>query len=225
MGQAVVGRVAIKARELRPGEAFAARVPAGGLVEVIDLEGKQVAELVAFSGTDLGERLSLGRTRQLTQSIVFQLGMSLHSSRGKAMLELVEDTVGRHDILMATQPAGDPPQAGDPPKVNDDSDPADAANAPGGSANEAPPARAEGFASVLADFGIERADAPDPVNLFMNVGVMQKGDLEVRPPTSERGDRVLFRALDELVVAVRCSDATDATNDEKPTNILVRVYR
>ncbi|HEV2528557.1 MAG TPA: urea carboxylase-associated family protein [Thermomicrobiales bacterium] len=229
MGQSMVGRVAIKARQIHPGEAFAAHVPAGGLVEVVDLEGQQVAELVAFNASDPGERTSLGVTRQNSRSIAFQLGMSLYSSRGNAMLELVEDTVGRHDLLWsaATNPPASAPTTADDASSSDaapgdaveDETVAEPAKVPGA---EAVPA---GFAVALAEHDLGQADAPDPVNLFMNLGVMQKGDLEVREPTSERGDRVVLRAAMDLLIAVRCSSATDATNAGKPTDILVRVYR
>ena len=237
MGQSMVGRVAIKAKQIHPGDAFAARVPAGGLVEIVDLEGKQVAELVAFNGADPGERTSLGVTRQHSRSIAFQLGMSLYSSRGNAMLELVEDTVGRHDLLWSAAtnaPPANPANEADLPTVSDTkSDPSaepEAATSDPLSDDEDPRtpevlAAPVGYTAVLDQHGIEQADAPDPVNFFMNVGVMQKGDLEVREPTSERGDRVVLRAAMDLLVAVRCSDAADATNGEHPTDILVRVYR
>lgn len=295
MAQSMVGRLAIKAKQIQPGDAFAAAVPAGGLVEIVDLEGRQVAELVAFSLADPSEHVSLGVTRQQNQSIVLSLGMKLYSSRGRSMLELVEDTVGRHDLLWAaptgpvheaeevedadsglnvglaeemaagaTSPvaAADEEMDAETPEptgsvsATDDGERDDASvDAPAVEASVASDpgvdpvdqlhatsqmtassngltepvmanvAHSTGFAAALSAFGLSNMDAPDPVNFFMQLAVMQKGDLELRPPLSERGDRVILEALTDLIVAVRCSAATDATNDENPTDVLVRVYR
>ncbi len=283
MGQSMVGRLAIKAKQIKPGDAFAAVVPAGGLVEIVDLEGKQVAEFVAFDHADPSEHLSLGVTRQQSKSIMLSLGMTLYSSRGRSMLDLVEDTVGRHDILWAAPTvnvespvAPDPSDAQPAASKNGVIDPvsteatsnaaigeADAhqadettsstidgidAEANGiaasgddrahpaldapleGAAVPTVPAEPKwdplrGFPAALAPFGLGEIDAPDPVNFFMQLAVMQRGDLELRAPTSERGDRVVLKALTDLVVAVRCSAAADETNGEQPSDILVRVYR
>lgn len=283
MGQSMVGRLAIKAKQIKPGDAFAAVVPAGGLVEIVDLEGKQVAELVAFDRADPSEHLSLGVTRQQSKSIMLSLGMTLYSSRGRMMLDLVEDTVGRHDILWAAPTvvvaslveaetaAGEPDvsedgitdgapvetRSGEPtgviPADHRAGDPVTTAVASIAETTEAtvtdsesdgpPPekqvhvetllvASAEpvrdpltGFPAALATFGLAEIDAPDPVNFFMQLAVMQRGDLELRAPMSERGDRVVLKALTDLIVAVRCSAAEDETNGEKPSDILVRVYR
>ena len=284
MGQSMVGRLAIKAKQVKPGDAFAAVVPAGGLVEIVDLEGKQVAEFVAFDHADPSEHLSLGVTRQQSKSIMLSLGMTLYSSRGRTMLDLVEDTVGRHDILWAAptrvvvdapaapeasadlpaasgnpvsdpipaEPASDEADAGTDaaPSTADEAttaeenvavttDPgtSDGGNDPHPSdapvetaADPVTPTREKrdplmGFAAALAPLGLGEVDAPDPVNFFMQLAVMQRGDLELRAPMSERGDRVVLKALTDLIVAVRCSAADDETNGERPSDILVRVYR
>lgn len=248
MGQSMVGRLAIRARQVSPGEAFAAAVPAGGLVEIVDLDGHQVAEFVAFDQADPSEHLSLGVTRRRNQSIMLTVGMKLYSSRGREMLELIEDTVGRHDILWAsptgelvpstTGRADDVPAAVDDAvtdeAVSTESDPAVAIDG-AVSAGEpvahhadglaTPQQSGNGFPRALAAVGVTGVDAPDPVNFFMQLAVMQKGDLELRTSTSERGDRVVLRAVTDLVIAVRSSAATDETNGEEPTDVLVRVYR
>lgn len=246
MGQSMVGRLAIRARQVSPGEAFAAAVPAGGLVEIVDLDGHQVAEFVAFDQADPSEHLSLGVTRRRNQSIILSVGMKLYSSRGREMLELIEDTVGRHDILWAT-PTGElaPSATGrgdDAPASVDGAVSVEAvstqpaAAAEGAASAEEPDAHrpqglasptpgGNGFTRALAAVGVSGVDAPDPVNFFMQLAVMQKGDLELRTSTSERGDRVVLRAMTDLVIAVRSSAATDETNGEEPTDVLVRVYR
>ena len=240
MGQQLVGRQAIRAKQIRPGAAFAARVPAGGLIEIVDLDGKQVAELIAFSADDHAERLSLGVTRRRLGSFILQLDRKLYSSRGNEMLELVEDTVGRHDLLWAAETHQDvaaetaaasnaAPEDAEDRKATDEApdDGASSDNEADSGENDAVGKQdiAGGFAAALEPFGLDQCDPPDPVNFFMQVAIMQQGGLELREPLSERGDRVMLAALVDVIVAVRASSATDETNGSSPSDLLVRVYR
>ncbi len=111
MSTALQGRMAIRARQVKPGEAYAVEVKAGQFIQITDVAGKQVADFVAFNATNRAEHLSVAATRTVGSSIMLQLGMDLVSNRRNPMFELVEDTVGRHDILLALcdQPASDVP--------------------------------------------------------------------------------------------------------------------
>ena len=204
MSQALRGRMAIKARQVGPGQAFAAEVKAGELVQVLDVSGKQVADFVAFGLADRSEVLSVGTTRASGGSMMLQQGMTLRSNRRHPMLELIEDTVGRHDMLFA---------ACDPIRYKEDFGLEDHPNC------------REALAHALGPFGVGYDQIPDPVNLFMNVAIKQRGELEVREPISERNDYVVLRALMDCVVAVSaCPQDQTATNGFNPTDILVRVY-
>lgn len=236
MGQQLVGRQAIRAKQIRPGAAFAARVPAGGLIEIVDLDGKQVAELIAFSADDHAERLSLGVTRRRLGSFILQLDRKLYSSRGNEMLELVEDTVGRHDLLWAAEThqeaatgtaaaSNAAPEDAEDRKATDDGASSDNEADSGENDTVGEGDIAGGFAAALEPFGLDQCDPPDPVNFFMQVAIMQQGGLELREPLSERGDRVMLAALADVIVAVRASSATDETNGSSPSDLLVRVYR
>ena len=204
MSQTLRARMAVKARQVQPGQGFAAEVKAGELIQVMDVSGKQVAELVAFGLADRAEVLSLGATRASGGSMMLQQGMRLLSNRWNGMLELVEDTVGRHDMLIA---------ACDRKRDEQDFGQADH-----------PGCRAA-LTEALGPFGIAHDQIPDPVNLFMNVGIKQRGELEIREPISERNDYVILAALMDCVVGVTPSpqDQT-ATNGFKPTDILIRIF-
>ena len=99
MSVGLVGRTAIKAERLRPGEGAAFDVHAGQVVQIVALDGKQAASLVAFSGPDHREHLSVAQTRARNNSIMLELGGSLYSNRDNALLQVIEDTVKRHDLL------------------------------------------------------------------------------------------------------------------------------
>ena len=97
----LAGRLAIKARQVRPGQAHAVEVKAGQLVQVTDVRGKQVADFVAFRRDDRAERLSVAATRGASENLMLQQGMEILSNRRTPMFELIEDKVGRHDMLFA----------------------------------------------------------------------------------------------------------------------------
>lgn len=74
----------------------------GHLLTVIDPQGEQVADLIAFGQTDKTEWLSSGRSIDYSETIYFTTGHVLYSNRSNPMFTIVEDTVGKHDFLFAT---------------------------------------------------------------------------------------------------------------------------
>ncbi len=204
MNELLAGRMAIKARQIRPGQAHAVEVKAGQLVQVTDVRGKQVADWVAFSQDDRAEYLSVAVTRGMNENIMLQVGMTLYSNRRNPMFELVADTVGRHDLLF---PACDP-------KRYEALGAAEHANC------------RTALAKALEPYQVSYDQVPDPVNWFMNVAIKQRGELEMREPLSEPNDHVLLRVeMDAIVALSACPQDLTDTNAKNPTDILIRVYR
>ena len=56
---------------------------------------------LAFAADDVREVLSNGRTFDYEETIQLTKGNRLWSNRSRVMLEIIEDTVGRHDFLLA----------------------------------------------------------------------------------------------------------------------------
>jgi uncharacterized protein YcgI (DUF1989 family) len=81
------------------------------------------------------------------------------------------------------------------------------------------------LAEVLRPWGLTADDLPDPVNWFMNQAILQRGELEVREPLSERGDRIVLRALCDAIIVVRAFDRDDLVAREKSSDLMVRVFR
>jgi uncharacterized protein YcgI (DUF1989 family) len=205
VSQQLLGRMAIKARQIRPGEGYAVEVKKDQFLQIITVEGKQVADFVAISSDDANDRLSTGVTRAKNSSIMLQAGMKLYSNHRNAMLELVEDTVGRHDMLYA---------ACDPRRYADDFNLEGHANC------------RQALHSVLEGYGVAYDDVPDPVNWFMNVSILQRGELEIRESLAEKNDYVLLRAETDVIVAISaCPQDQNATNGGTPTDLLIRVFR
>src|SRR5215211_1139221 len=205
VSQLLLGRMAIKARQLKPGEGIAVELSTGQLLQISTVQGKQVADFVAFNLDDREEYLSTATTRAKNNSIMLQQGMKLYSNRRNSMLEVVEDTVGRHDMLF---PACDPRRYKDDYGLDDHS-----------SCRIA-------LTEALGPYGIDFDRIPDPINWFMNVAIVQRGELEIRESLAERNDYILLNALSDVVVAISaCPQDQNSTNAGTPTDILIRQYK
>ena len=82
----------------RTGVAFP--LPKGATLTVIDPEGTQVSDLLAFAADDVREVISNGRTFDYEETIALTTGNRLWSNRSRVLLTIEEDTVGRHDFLL-----------------------------------------------------------------------------------------------------------------------------
>src|SRR5919205_1960470 len=95
----LTGRVPRRATQVRPLVPAAFDVREGELLQIVTPQGKQVADFVAFNKHDPGEHLSTTHTRATNNSLMLINEMPLFSNRRNQMLILVQDTVGRHDML------------------------------------------------------------------------------------------------------------------------------
>ena len=86
--------------EIAPRSGVAFLIEAGQRLTVIDPLGEQVADLLAFNRADVKEVISSGRTLDYASTIYLTAGDPLYSNRSNVMLDIVEDSVGRHDFLL-----------------------------------------------------------------------------------------------------------------------------
>ena len=170
----------------RTGVAF--RLKKGEYLDVIDPDGGQVSDLLAYNSDDVREVLSNGRTFDYEETIRLSTGNRLWSNRSNPMLTIVEDTVGSHDFLL-TPCSEDTFKHFYPDK----------------------PVHRGCFgnlAEALAPFGVEQDAIPCAFNVFMNVPVDQvTGRIEVLPPASKAGDRLRLRAEMDLVIGLTACSA------------------
>jgi uncharacterized protein YcgI (DUF1989 family) len=179
-------------QRIAPQTGTAFRLPKGALLRVIDVEGEQVSDLVAFSWHDRNEWLSSGRTLDYGSTLFPTTGNQLYSNRSNAMLTIVRDTVGRHDFLLS--PCS--PEMFERLYGFDRSHPSCFGN----------------LAGSLASFGIEPDRIPTTFNIFMNVDVAPGGELRVLPPLSRAGDSITFRAEMDLLVGLTACSAELSNN-------------
>jgi uncharacterized protein YcgI (DUF1989 family) len=186
----------------RSGAAF--ELKAGQHLTVIDPLGGQVADLLTIAKADIREMLSSGRTLDYAERIYLTTGDKLYSNRSNVMLEIVEDTVGRHDFLLT---------------------PCSEATFRLCYDNEPPHRGCHGnLVAALAPYGIEDDAIPVAFNCFMNVPVDGvTGKFKVLPPLSKAGDRIVFRAEMDLIVGLTaCSAPASNGGTFKPIHYEIR---
>lgn len=165
---------------------------AGQLLKVIDPEGEQVSDMVAFNAEHPGEKISSGKTFDFEETLLLTAGNNLWSNRGNIMMEILEDTNGRNDFLLA----------------------------PCSSETFAIMYNHKGYhpscfgnlSTHLVRYGIKPDEIPTAFNIFMNVQFDANGKITVAPPTSTAGDYVVFKAKMDVIIGLTACSAEDSNN-------------
>ena len=177
---------------INPQSGVAFTLAKGQGLQVIDLEGEQVADLVAFNGNDHREWLSSGRTIDYANTIYLTTGHVLYSNRSQPMLTIVDDDVGRHDFLLT-------PCSPETFQIIYKQ-------------KDYHPSCFENLQRSLANYAIEPDMIPTTLNLFMNVKVGPDGKISIEPPRSKAGDTITLRAEMDLVVGLTACSAEQSNN-------------
>jgi uncharacterized protein len=159
----------------------ATRLAAGQNVRVINTFGQQVVDTWAFCAADLREFMSMEHTRIFIGRIIPLVGDPLVTNHRRPILTFVEDTSGGiHDTLVAACDRWRYELLGAVGYHDNCTD---------------------NLASGLAALGLAPPETPSPLNLFMNIPVIDGNRIEVLPPVSTPGSYVTLRAEMDCVVA------------------------
>lgn len=175
----------------RSGSAF--RLNRGQRLSVIDPEGEQVSDLVAYNADDIEEYISSGRSIDYASRLFLTTGDILYSSRSQPMLRIERDDVGRHDFTLT-------PCSKDTFRII--------------YGDEHPHHGCQGnLEHALAPFGVGADRIPIAFNVFMNVAVDGvTGEIKVLAPLSRAGDETHFRAEMDLVIGLTACSAGQSNN-------------
>lgn len=178
-------------------------VKAGEELVIIDMEGKQVGDFVCFSLHDPTEHVSPVHMRASLSSIRLKEGDYLYSNRRRPLMQLVQDTVGKHDFFF---PACDyyrykvDFQQEDHPNCHDN------------------------LKKALGSYSLGQVAVPDPINWFMNNVLDENGDYTIDEPLSKPGDFVRLKALEDVVIACStCSQDMAPVNGFAVTSLKLQV--
>lgn len=193
------------------GTGFAYEVKQGEIIQVIDVEGQQCSDFTAFraDGLERGEELMIDSTA--TRSMVRRaypgpgLLDKFFDRDMRPMLNVIQDTCGRHDTFGLACTARGYEERGFPGHVN----------------------CSDNMSHALAPYGVQRRAAWPAVNFFWNTWVdPHSHHILTEESHSRPGDYVAMRALEDLVcVSTACPDDIDPINGWNPTDVHVRIYR
>jgi uncharacterized protein len=163
----------------RRGKAF--RLDQGRSVRVVNTHGQQVVDTWAFVAADLDEFMSMEHSRVAIGRIIPGIGDILVTNRRRPILTLTADTSGGiHDTLFAACDRWRYELLGCAGYHDNCTD---------------------NLAAALAEFGLAPPEIPAPLNLFMNIPVIDGNRVEIRPPVSTPGSYVTLRAEADCIVA------------------------
>jgi uncharacterized protein len=178
------------------------RLKRGQRLRIIDSEGGQSGDLMAFS-TDGRQRLSNGRTFDYCGKIYLSTGDVLWSDRSEPMLTIVADEVGRHDFLYS-------PCSLEMYRIQ--------YRVTGYHAN-----CHDNLCEALRGLGIEPHPLPTAFNFFMDVAVKEDGRLVFAPPRSRAGDSFVVRAEMDLAIAVSACPASTCNGGAPPRPVAYEI--
>jgi uncharacterized protein YcgI (DUF1989 family) len=185
------------------GAAF--KVSADDLLEVVDVEGQQVADFIAFAAVNRTEWLSTTHTRSATLRLNLAVGDVLQSNWRNPMFEIVHDDVGMHDVITSMC---------DQRRYERDYGVKDHRSC------------RSNFTEALAPWGLAEWQMPDPFNLFQNAPIREDRSFGNEIPTGQAGDKLVFRTLMDAIGSVSaCPQDLNPCNGFRPSPILIRILR
>ena len=184
-------------------------VKAGDYIQIIDVDGRQCTDFQCFDARKLDRglqhALDVTTSRTLMGHAYSMPGLhsKYYDQDWVPLVEVVQDTVGRHDAFAMACASKYYDDIGYPGHIN----------------------CSDNFNTALARHGIDPRPGWMAVNLFFNTNIDAHGVLISDEPWSRPGDYVLFRALTDIVcVSSACPDDTSPANGWYLSDIHVRTY-
>ncbi|MEJ6404511.1 DUF1989 domain-containing protein [Yoonia sp. 2307UL14-13] len=193
------------------GTAQAYRLAKGEILQIIDVEGQQCSDFMAFRADALnhGDEIMIDSTA--TRSMVRQaypapgLMDKFFDRDMRPMLQVLQDTCGRHDTFGLACTARGYEDRGFPGHVN----------------------CSDNISRAMSPHGVTSRPAWPAINFFWNTWVdPHTHQILTEESHSRPGDYVAMQAMSDLVcVSTACPDDVDPINGWNPTDVHVRIYR
>ncbi len=192
-----------------PGRAHAYQVKKGQWIQIIDVQGRECSDFQAFSQ----RKLDAGIEHEIDPTTSRSMNGSLYPQPGilskywtvdhDPLVEMMRDTVMRHDTFGSACTARSYEDAGYPGHVN----------------------CTDNINATTAQFGLKPRSSWPALNFFFNTALDDHHQISSDDPWTRPGDYLLLQALDDITcVSTACPSDIDATNGWDPTDIQVRVY-
>ncbi len=191
------------------GDYFMQVVRTGETLRIIDVEGNEAADTLFYNAHNPAERYSANDTVREQGNVYLEAGSTLRSNLNNPMLDIVADTVGRHDTLG------------------------------GACASESNTVRyahdrrcmhscRDNWMNAIAEnehFGVTKRDIAHNINFFMNVPITPEGGLSFADGISGPGKYVEMTArMDVIVLISNCPQLNNPCSGFNPTPLEVAVW-
>ena len=184
-------------------------VRAGEYIQVIDVSGRQCTDFQALSARKVDKGLDYALDSTVTRTLIGRsyptpgLPSKAFDREFEPLVEIVQDTVGRHDAFATACNSRYYDDMGYPGHIN----------------------CTDNFNQALAPYGVAPRKGWEAINYFYNTNIDHQNQLYLDEPWSRPGDYVLMRALTDIIcVSSSCPDDIDAANAWEPTDIHIRTY-
>jgi len=190
------------------GEARAFMLKKGQVLRIVEVEGKQVADIVFLNAHDYKEAFHAGHTVVANQlqgigTITKPTKLYSHPARENVMLTVIDDKVGVHFAHQGTRCS----------KLLYE------IRGQKGHRN-----CQDHLAKALEPYGLAPEDVPDVFNLWMNVDI-ENGRFIFKPSLADKGDYIdLLAEMDLLVAISACPQDLTPINDYKLKSLGVQIY-
>ena len=185
---------------IQPQSGIRIDVNKGQKIEIIDVDGGQVADFFAEIKGTHDEYISPSVTIDCNESLKIDVGCIIYSNQYKPMFRVESDDVGAHDLLFPSCS-----------KKMYDFFYQNGLNHPNCLDN------------INHALGIERTII-QPINFFMNTVIDSNGKIKIKKPLSKAGDKIVLTALVDCVLGISaCSVSECDTNSGKCTAIEVKI--
>ena len=179
-------------------------VKKGQRLKLTDLEGQQAVDFLCYNNNDRSDRYSATNSVKVQGNVYVGLGSLLYSDSGIPLLEVVEDTIGRHDTVYGC---------------------CSNTNNLLRYGVETTESCYTNFEAELAKLGMGKEAIVPNVNWFMSVPVLEDGSAGVENVVQQPNSYVtLLAKTDTLAVLSNCPQMHNPCNGYNPTPVRVEIF-
>ena len=179
-------------------------VKKGQRLRITDLEGQQAVDFLCYNNNARSDRYSATNTVKVQGNVYVGLGSILYSDSGTPLLEVVEDTIGRHDTVYGC------------------------CSNPNNMLRygvETTESCYTNFEAELSKLGMGKDAIVPNVNWFMSVPVLEDGSAGVDNVVQQPNSFVTLLAKTEtLAVLSNCPQMHNPCNGYNPTPVKVEIF-
>lgn len=176
----------------------------GQSIKIVDIEGGQIGDFVAFDLNNLRRRFSQARTKANQGKFLISTGDHLYSRDNVKLLTITEDTYGIHDLQygMCSDWVFSKYQGIDYQGFSESMEVGGPSGVPSFGCYEV-------LQDVLNEYPIKPEDIPDPFNLFQTMNYdLNNGTLAIAKGGSKSGDYITMQANIDVLCALSACPST-----------------